>query len=65
LYAIWTPITYNIIYNGNGGIGAMNKQICKYDQETSLLPNTFTKDLYNFLYWTTNSDGSGIRYNDG
>lgn len=66
LHAIWNPITYFIVYDGNGATGgstAMSIHI--YDEEKALNKNGYTKDGAKFLYWSTKPDGSGKRYEDG
>ena len=64
LYAQWTPITYSIKFNSNGGSGTMSNQNMTYDISTTLKENTFTKTGYTFDKWNTNADGSGINYTD-
>lgn len=64
LYAQWVKNSYKIYYNSNSGMGSMPEQIVKVGDSVSLSPNTFTRTDYTFLYWTTNQDGSGIKYLD-
>lgn len=42
LTANFTPITYYIVYNANGGSGTINTQVCKYDTSYTLSNCTFT-----------------------
>ena len=65
-YAKWTPITYNISFNGNGNSsGKMtNQSNLKYDTSYTLKANTYVKIGYVFAGWNTKKDGSGIQYND-
>lgn len=65
LYAIWSPIEYSVLYNGNGGTGSMNASVFTYDVETPLRTNTFTKDGHGFLGWNTDPDASTALYSDG
>ena len=62
LYAQWIPITYEIIFDANGGTGVMNNQSMTYDSEANLNTNGYICDGYNFIEWNTKSDGSGVGY---
>ena len=63
LYAQWNAKSYTIRYNANGGTGSMIDQTIKYDAIVSLSKNTFVKDGYKFLGWSTSVDGEKA-YND-
>ena len=62
LYAKWTPITYTVSFNNNGGTGTMASQTFTYNQAQTLTANTFTRTGYTFNGWNTKSDGSGDSY---
>ncbi len=62
LYAVWTPITYPIIYNPNGGTGSMNYTTCTYDQVCILRTNTFVNGTQTFKGWSRNPNGGGTIY---
>ena len=65
LYAKWTPITYSITYNANGGKGKMSKTSnVKYDSTTTLRKNTFTKKGCTFVGWSLNKNGTGTIFKD-
>ena len=64
LHAQWTPITYYVAFDANGGTGDMEKQTFTYNQSQNLSSNTFEKAGYHFLRWNTKPDGSGIGYAD-
>ena len=65
LYAQWTPITYKIVFNGNGSTsGKMSKMTMTYDVAADLTPNAFVKTGYVFTGWNTEIDGSGFSYTD-
>ena len=53
LYANWTPITYTVIFDANGGIDSdsMGDLRLDYDQTYSLPACTFTKNGYTFNGW--------------
>lgn len=57
LYAHWTAITYTIVFNANGGSGSMSNMSCKYDTEYTLTANSFTRENYMFMGWSTSADG--------
>ena len=64
LYAKWTPITYYVKFNANGGSGSMSNQTFTYGTAQNLTANAFTRTGYTFAGWTTNDDGSGTSYAD-
>jgi len=65
LYAKWTPVTYTISFNSNGGSGDMASLMMTYDKSATLPANGFTRSGYNFTGWNTNSGGSGTAYAKG
>ena len=65
LYAHWTGVPYNIVYNANGGNGSMSNQTLNYGVSSNLSSNTFEKTGYAFLEWNTKSDGTGTSYSNG
>ncbi len=66
LYAKWTPITYSIRFDSNGGSGLMDNQRFEYDDEKSLSLCAFTAPNYKKFYnWNEKADGTGVSYNDG
>ena len=64
LYAQWTPIKYNVVFNSNGGSGTMTNQEFTFDAAQALTENNFTREGYTFNGWNTESDGSGTSYTD-
>lgn len=62
LYAKWTPITYTVSFDKNGGTGTMNSQTFTYDAAQNLTANSFTRTGYTFNGWNTQSDGLGDSY---
>ena len=62
LYAQWTPNSYTIQYNANGGSGSMANTSMTYDVSANLRTNTFTRTGYRFSHWT---DARGRVYTDG
>ena len=63
VYALWTPNTYTITYNANGGAGSMGNTVVNYGTNTAIRSNTFTKTGYTFAGWTTRTDGVDDGYN--
>ena len=64
LYAKWTPNTYTVSYNANGGSGAPSAQTKTYGINLTLSSTKPTRSGYNFLGWSTTS-GGGVVYNAG
>lgn len=65
LYAQWTPYTHTISYNANGGSGAPSSQTKTYGSTIDITSSKPTRTGYTFLYWNTESNGSGTTYNSG
>ena len=62
--ANYTPHTYYIKFNANGGYGTMSNQTMTYGTYSQLSSNTFHKIGYGFSCWNTQADGSGTTYTD-
>lgn len=69
LYAQWTQLpTYTITYNGNGGTVSGTstttlQQSLIQGSSVKIYGKVFQRSGFDLDYWTTNSDGSGTRYN--
>ena len=50
--AKWTPITYTIAFNADGGKGTMDSIPATYDQEVTLPECAFTRAGYDFGGWS-------------
>ena len=57
LYAIWSPNTYQIVFNGNGGTGNMPNQDIKYNETLELNAQQFSKIGYSFIGWAKTPNG--------
>ena len=57
IYAHWTPLTYTISYNANGGTGAPSNQTVKHGESLTLSSGIPVKGKYTFLGWATSPDG--------
>lgn len=64
LFAHWTPETYTIRYNANGGTGSMADQSFVYGSAVVLRANAFSKTGKNFVGWAVAADGAVV-YPDG
>lgn len=64
LYAKWTPNTYTVTFNANGGSGEMDSQSFTYDAAQNLTANNFTRSGYTFAGWNTSSEGTGTSYDN-
>ena len=64
LYAKWTPNTYTIRFNANGGSGTMSDLAMTYGTAKNLTANGFTRTGHSFAGWATSADGDAV-YADG
>jgi uncharacterized repeat protein (TIGR02543 family) len=58
LFAKWTPTTYKVAFNANGGMGTMAVQSIKYDATAKLRANAFTRKGYTFAGWAKTKTGA-------
>jgi uncharacterized repeat protein (TIGR02543 family) len=65
MHAQWTPITYIVVYNANGGGGTMESSSHTYDQAQALTTNGFTRTGYTFSGWNTHPNSNGTSYPNG
>ena len=64
------PVELTVTFEANGNAeypveGTMTPQTVNAKTDTALNANTFTREGYNFLNWTTAADGTGDSYADG
>ena len=64
LYALWTAITWYVVYNANGGSGSMANSEHKYDTAKALTANAFSKTGYLFAGWDTDDSDAAVNYSD-
>ena len=65
LYVVWTPNSYSIHFDPNGGTGSMNDvSDVKYGTAVSLPSNKFERTGYHFVGWDLIANGGG-KYADG
>ncbi len=65
LYAVWKANTYTVRYNANAGSGTMSTSSHTYDTIKTLSLNTFTRNGYTFLGWSTNLYATTATYTNG
>lgn len=69
LYAVWQVLTYYVTYSGNGSTGGtapVDSNSYEDGQEVVVLDSSdLVRTGYAFLYWNTESDGSGVTYEPG
>lgn len=64
-YAIWSPETYTISFDANGGTGAPSNQTKTYGQTLTLSTTRPTRTNYNFLGWGSSSASTTAEYQPG
>ncbi len=57
LYAAWQANTNKLIFDGNGASGSMSEMEMKTDETVALPENTFVKENYRFIGWSTTPNG--------
>lgn len=72
LTANWTPITYTVTYNCNGGAGSMSSSSHTYDVSKTLTSSKCYKvtagtsgAVYKIAGWSTSSTAATAEYSDG
>ena len=58
MYAQWSPNTYTVKYNANGGSGTMSNTTVKFGENITISENTYTRVGYTFAGWRE-------KYSDG
>ena len=56
---------YTVTFNNNGGSGTMSSQYFLHGHSQAIKTNTFTRDNYTFLGWSTSSTSASPTYTDG
>lgn len=62
LYAKWSPHTYTITYNANGGSGAPAAQLQSHGSSVPLSSTIPTRENYTFLGWSRSSVATTAEY---
>lgn len=65
LYAIWTPITYSVKYDTNGGSKAPAAQTKTYGKSLTLSSDKPMREGYEFLGWSTDKASKSAAYQPG
>ena len=63
-YAKWTPVTYSVVYQANGGTGKVSTTKWKDKETATVATNKFKRTGYVFAGWNTEQDGSGTKYDE-
>lgn len=64
LYAKWTANKYTVTFKANGGTGNDKITTYTYDTEENLSANSYTRDNYIFIGWSTKSSATIPEYSD-
>ena len=62
--AAWSPISYTVRYDSNGGAGATADSTHVFDASGTLTPNGFTREGHTFAGWATTPDGPAVYDNE-
>lgn len=62
MYAQWTPHSYTIRYDANGGKGSISDQRMTYDKADKLKANAFTRNGYTWAGWRRDDAATGTQY---
>ena len=66
LYAQWNPVSYDVVYDGNGADGGQTwGATLEFDEEGAVAENGFTRTGYSYVSWNTEPDGTGEDYSAG
>lgn len=63
--ATYTPNTYTVKFNANGGTGTMAVEAFTYDTAKALTANAFTRPNWKFLGWAESASAATVKYADG
>ncbi len=65
LYAIWTPNTYSVKFDANGGKSAPTQQTKTYGKALTLSSTVPERDGYTFVGWGTSATATSASYQPG
>ena len=65
LSAVWTPVSYAVRFDANGGSGEMADLPMTYDEVSALTSNGFSRVGYSFVGWTTEDAEGDVVFCDG
>ena len=63
--ATYTPNTYTVKFNANGGSGTMPVESFTYDVSKALTANAFTRNGFTFLGWAETATATTVKYTNG
>lgn len=65
LRAVWVPISYQVVFNGNGATsGSMSNQSFTYEEEKALTANAYQRTGYSFAGWALTSNATQTTFKD-
>ena len=64
LYPIFSETKYTVKFDANGGTGSMKDQVYTYGTSQAITANSYTRDGYNFLGWSTDKSATKATYTD-
>ena len=64
LYPIFTEAKYTVKFDANGGSGSMKDEIFTNGKPQAVTGNSFTRDGYNFLGWSTDKNATKATHTD-
>lgn len=62
--ATYTPNTYTVKFNANGGSGTMAVEAFTYDTAKALTANAFTRTNWKFIGWAESASETTVKYTD-
>ena len=63
--ATYTPNTYTVKFNANGGSGTMSVESFTYDTSKALAANAFTRNGWTFMGWAESASATTVKYTNG
>ena len=63
--ATYTPNTYTVKFNANGGSGSMPVESFTYDVSKALTANAFTRNGWTFKGWAESASATTVKYTNG
>ena len=61
----WSPMTYYLHFDANGGYGSMSDMTMTYDTSYTLDANTFARNGFDFKGWGWNAGDTNVAFPDG
>jgi uncharacterized protein (TIGR02145 family)/uncharacterized repeat protein (TIGR02543 family) len=65
IHPVYEANSYTVRFESNNGTGSMADVEKDYDETFALPTNSLTREGYEFAGWNTESDGTGVHYENG